>query len=257
MTDATTRAGAILRDLERLASPANVAGMARYGITSANVLGVRMTELRTRARGFKRDHELALALWDTGVYEARLLAAFVDDSTQVTSEQMETWAAAFDSWALCDGVCGHLFDRTSHAVEKAFAWAERDEEYVKRAGFVLMATLAVHDKRAPDDLFVRVLDVVERHAQDPRNFVKKAVNWALRHVGKRNMALNEKAVATARLLAGRDDATARWVGRDALRELTNPKTLERIRTAQSRRRDAARSRSRRRPPADTRARTSR
>lgn len=257
MTRSERQAGELLREFEAMGNPENVAGMARYGIRSAKALGVGMPVVRDRAKAHRRDHELALALWRTGVLELRILAALADDPALVTEDQMEAWALDFDSWALCDGACCVLFDRTRFAVAKARAWVRRKEEYVRRAGFVLMAGLATHDKTAPDGLFLSFLPLIERGAADPRNFVKKAVNWALRGIGKRNLALNAAAVEACRRLLARDEACARWVGRDALAELTNAKTLARIRNARSPRPAPARSRPRPRRPAGTPARTRR
>ncbi len=254
---ATDRAQQILRDLEAMGNPANVEGMARYGIRSARALGITAPVIRARAKALGRDHELAAALWETGVLEVRILAALVDDAARVTEAQMEAWAREFDSWALCDGVCSVLFDRTPFAVGKARAWIRRREEYVRRAGFVLMAALAVHDKAAPDRLFLSFLPLIEKGASDGRNFVKKAVNWALRQIGKRNLALNAATVEVCRRLVAREEAAARWVGRDALAELTSGKTLARIRTARSRPPARARTQSRPRPSAGTLARTRR
>ena len=228
-------AAAILRELEALGNPVNVAGMARYGIRSAQVLGVPAPVVRARAKALGRNHELAAALWQTGVLEARLMAALVDEPAKVTRGQMEAWARDFDSWALCDGACSILFDRTPFAVEKAHAWSRRRAEYVKRAGFVLMAALAVHDKRAPDEVFRDFLPVIERESGDERNFVKKAVNWALRQVGKRNAALHVAAIETCGRLRASRLRSARWIAADALRELTDDKTMERL---QRRRRGA-------------------
>ena len=219
---------ALLRELRAQENPDNVAGMARYGIQSANALGISAPWLRARAKALGRDHELALALWETNIFEARALAGLVDEPSKVTRTQMERWASGFDSWAVCDGICCNLFDRTPFAWEKAYAWAERREEFVKRAGFVLVAGLATHDKKCPDETFVAFLPVIVTHAVDPRPMVKKGVNWALRHIGKRNLALNRVAVPIARQLAESKDASARWVGRDALRELTNEKILARV-----------------------------
>jgi 3-methyladenine DNA glycosylase AlkD len=225
---ASDRARAILDELESLTNPANIAGMARYGIRAAKVYGVGTPVIRRIAKQTGRDHALAAALWKSRALEARLIAGLVEEPAKVTRAQMERWAKGFDSWALCDGICLHLFGRTSHGVPLSLEWAARDEEFVKRAGFVLMAVTAVHDKSAPDELFLRFLSLVEREADDPRNFVRKAVNWALRQIGKRNMALNLAAVAACRRLAARA-GSARWVGTDALRELTSEKTLEGIR----------------------------
>ena len=257
MTRSARMARQLLHEFESLGNPVNVAGMARYGIRSAKVLGISVAVIRSRAKALGRNHDLAAALWKTGVMELRLLAALVDDPALVTEAQMEAWVREFDSWALCDGVCCVLFDRTAFAASKARAWVRRRDEYVRRAGFVLMAGLATHDKSAPDRLFLSFLPLIENRASDPRNLVRKAVNWALRGIGKRNLALNAAAVEVARRLVARDEASARWVGRDALAELTSEKTLARIRNARSPLPAPARNRSRPRPPSGIRARTRR
>jgi 3-methyladenine DNA glycosylase AlkD len=211
--------------------------MARYAIPSENAFGVPVGVLRQYAKQLGRDHGLAAALWETGRYEARMLASFVDEPARVTSAQMDRWSRDFDNWAICDTACFHLFDRTPHAWAKVDAWAGRREEFVKRAAFALLASLSVHDKRAGDDPFLRGLRLVERAATDERNFVKKAVNWALRSVGKRGPALHAAAVSVAQRLAGSSHVAARWVGKDALRELTSPSVRRRV---ESRRPTAAR-----------------
>ena len=216
--------------------------MARYGINVENAFGVSVYALRQVAKRLGTDHALALALWATGNHEARLLACFVDDPAAVTAEQIEAWASDFDSWDICDQATTSLFDLTKHAWSKAAEWARRDEEWVKRGGFALMAGLAVHDKAADDRAFMRLLPLIERGAFDDRNFVKKAVNWALRNIGKRNRALNAAAIACAEKIRaaanssaggerGGDPGTraARWVATDALRELGSEKTQARLR----------------------------
>jgi 3-methyladenine DNA glycosylase AlkD len=180
------------------------------------------------AREIGRDHELAEDLWAAGVHEARILAALVDEPGRVTKTQMERWAADFDSWDVCDQVCMNLFDKTPYAYEKALAWSTRRAEFVKRAGFALMASLAVHDKKAGAGQFSPFLEAIVRQSADERNFVKKAVNWALRQIGKRSHGLNRKAIAAAERIAGIDSKAARWIARDALRELTSDKVRERI-----------------------------
>ena len=222
------RCEGVMAELRARANPENVAGMARYGIATEAALGVSIYDLRPMAKGIRDDHELALTLWQTGVHEARLLAGFIDDPRQVGEEQMEVWAAQFDSWDICDQVCSSLFDRTALAWEKAVEWTARDEEFMKRAGFVLMAALAVHDKSAPDERYVALLPLIAREAGDERNFVKKAVNWALRQIGKRNSALNLAAVAAAREIEAQGSRSARWIARDALRELTSDKVRTRL-----------------------------
>ena len=218
----------ILNELEALADPDNAAGMARYAIGSGRVLGVKIPELRAMAKRLGKDHALALALWATDVHEARLLACFMDDSKQVTDAQMEAWAADFASWDICDQCCNNLFARTPWAYEKAVAWTAREPEFVKRAGYVLMATLAVHDKKVDDGVFAAFLPHIVAGADDPRNFVKKAVNWALRQIGKRSHVLHAQALAAADAIAQLDTPSARWIANDARRELTDPKTVARI-----------------------------
>ncbi len=209
----------ILKQLKSLRNPRNVAGMARFGINPRNTLGVSIPTLRRIARQAGKDHRLAQELWASGIHEARILAAIVDVPEQVTEAQMERWVKDFDSWDVCDQVCSNLFDKTAYAHRKAAQWSRRDDEFVKRAGFVLMAALAVHDKSAPDAAFSKFLPLITRGATDERNFVKKAVNWALRQIGKRNAALNRAAIATAREIQRIDSKSARWVAADALREL--------------------------------------
>ena len=193
--------------------------MARFGITADRALGVRVPDLRRLARRLAPDHELALALWDTGVHEARILASMIDDPAAVTEPQMERWAADFDSWDLCDQCCGNLFDRTPFAAAKAAEWSGRDEEFVKRAGFALMAWMAVHRKDEPDEAFRAFVPFIEREAHDDRNFVKKAVSWALRQIGKRNARLRGAAIAAAERISRDESRAARWIARDVLREL--------------------------------------
>ena len=195
--------------------------MARFGINVDRALGVSVTELRRVARRFGRDHGLARGLWASGVHEARILAALVDDPTKVTEAQAERWVRSFDSWDLCDQVCGNLFDRTPFAFEKAAEWAGREREFEKRAGFALMAMLAVHRKDAPDGAFLPFLAVIEREADDGRNFVKKAVNWALRQIGKRSAPLRTAALRSARRIRAGGTPSARWIAAVAIRELEN------------------------------------
>ncbi|MHB0965083.1 MAG: DNA alkylation repair protein [Bellilinea sp.] len=213
-------AAQLIDHLRLMANPENAAGMARFGINPANTLGVSMPQLRALARG-RRDHQLALELWASRIHEARILAALVDDPALLTEAQMEDWVQDFDSWDVCDQVCMNLFDRSPLAFAKASEWAGREPEFVKRAGFALMACLAWHDKRSPDQRFLEFLPVIQRESTDRRNFVKKAVNWALRQIGKRNPALNRAAVETAREIQAIDSPAARWIAADALRELEN------------------------------------
>lgn len=225
-------AAEIVKKLESLQNPANVEGMKRFGVTAQKAFGISMPILKNFAKEIRKQaenrHELALELWQTEIYEARALAYLIDDAKKVTPAQMDDWAADFDNWAICDGACGHLFCRTGFAYEKAFAWSEREEEFVKRAGIVLMAYLAVHDKKADDKKIARFLPVLETKAGDERNFIKKAVNWSLRQIGKRSLKLNRMAIETAEKIRLRNTKPARWIAADALRELKNEKVLERI-----------------------------
>jgi 3-methyladenine DNA glycosylase AlkD len=203
-------------------------GMARYGIPSDNAFGVTVANMKVLAKRLGRNHELAAALWQTGWYEARMLTSFVDEPARVTSAQMDRWCGDFDNWGICDTVCFHLFDRTPHAWQKVAQWSDRRQEFVKRAAFALLWGLTVHDKHADDAPFIGGLIFVERAATDERHFVKKSVNMALRAIGKRNPALNAAAAAVARRLADSPGAAARWVGKDALRELTSPAVSRRL-----------------------------
>ena len=218
----------VVSELRRLARPCDLEELARYGIRGKEILGVRTPDLMGLAKRLGKDHSLALALWRTGVYEARHLAILVDDPDKVTEAQMERWAKAFDSWAVCDGACLHLFDRTRFAYGKVAEWSSRDEEFVKRASFALMAVLAVHDKDAPDSVFLGWLPMVLRESTDDRAYVKKAVNWALRQIGKRNQHLNKAAIATAVKISRQDSRAARWIASDALRELRSDAVRRRL-----------------------------
>ena len=205
---------------------ANRDGMSRYGIKVDQAFGLSMVELRSLARTIGKDHQLALDLWETGYHESRLLSTIIDVPSKVTEEQMELWVGEFDSWDVCDQCCSNLFSRTPFAVQKANEWALREEEYVKRAGFVLMAALAVHDKKAGDGLFLGFLAVIDSEAaDDDRAFVRKAVNWALRQIGKRNVRLQEAALRTGASVLARGTKSARWIASDALRELRSEKTI--------------------------------
>jgi 3-methyladenine DNA glycosylase AlkD len=218
----------ILAELKSLGSEENRAGQARFGINTACAYGVSIANLRPLAKQLKRDHKLAAALWATGVHEARMLAAFIDEPAKVTSAQMDEWVAEFDSWDLCDQVCMSLFDRTRYVETKIARWAADEREFVRRAAFALLAGHAVHGKGVPDAAFVAMLPLIEQHATDPRNFVKKAVNWALRQIGKRSFALHASALALAEKLASSPDKTARWIGKDAVRELSDPRQIARV-----------------------------
>jgi 3-methyladenine DNA glycosylase AlkD len=209
----------ILAALQAHANPANVAGMARYGINTHGTLGVPVVELRRLAKVIGRDHALALALWESGIHEARILATIIDDPALVTKRQMEHWARDFDSWDVCDQACHNVFRDTPHAWTLAEKWAEARGEFVRRAGFSVMAGLAGKAKDAPDERFEDLLPLIAAAATDERNMVKKAVNWALRAIGKRNARLRRKAIAAAESIGRMDSRSARWVAADALREL--------------------------------------
>jgi 3-methyladenine DNA glycosylase AlkD len=202
--------------------------MARYGIPSDNALGVPMSKMQQLAKRLGRSHELAQALWATGVYEARTVAAFVEEPERLTPAQMDRWCRDFDSWAICDTVCFKLFDQSPHAFGRVTAWAGRSAEFEKRAAFALLASLGGHDRASGDAAFLRCLPLVERAASDERNFVKKGVSWALRSVGRRSAKLHAACVALARRLAASTDASERWVGNDALRDLTKPAVVRRV-----------------------------
>ena len=206
-----------------MGSEKNRQGMARFAINAKNAYGVSIPDLRQLGKKVGKDHKLAAELWQTGVHEGRLLAAFIDDEAKVTSAQLERWVKDFDSWDVCDQCCSSLFDKTPFALKKAVQWSRRREEFVKRAGFVLMASLAVHEKRMPDAEFIRFLRRVREESHDERNFVRKAVNWALRQIGKRNKSLNTAAIGIARQISREDSPAARWISSDALRELTGSK----------------------------------
>lgn len=222
-------AEALIRELRSKADPRAVEGMARFGISSKNTLGLSVPTLRAMSKRIGRDHSLAEDLWRSGIHEARILAAMVEDPAMVTEGQMERWAGDFDSWDVCDGCCGVLFDKTPFAYGKALEWSRRKEEFVKRAGYALMAGLAVHDKRAGDEKFVVFFPAIKRGATDDRNFVKKAVNWALRQIGKRNLRLNREALRVAEEIRRMPEGSARWVASDAIRELRGGSTQRRIR----------------------------
>jgi 3-methyladenine DNA glycosylase AlkD len=218
----------ILGKLKSMSDPKAVAGMARFGINPENTLGVSIPKLRALAKAAGKDHALALRLWESGIHEARILASMVDDPMQATEGQIEVWVGQFDSWDVCDQVCMNLIEKLPFAYRKAFEWSEHGEEFVKRAGFVMMARLAVSDKKADDDVFRRLFPIIKREAGDGRNYVKKAVNWALRQIGKRNAQLNKEAIWLARELQAMEDKAAKWVAADALRELTGEPVQARL-----------------------------
>lgn len=219
----------ILRNLQALSNPGNVAGMARFGINPRHTYGISIPHLRSMAKQIGADHRVAEQLWASGIHEARILASMVERPEFVSEAQMESWVRDFDSWDICDQCCMNLFRKTKFAHRKAAQWSKRKEEFVKRAGFVLMATLAVHDFEARDQAFVKFLPIVKRESTDERNFVKKAVNWALRSIGKRNLYLNRMAIETAREIQATDSGAANWIAANALRELLSVAVLEKLR----------------------------
>ena len=218
----------IIKKLNSLSDPKAVEGMARFGINPKNTFGVSVPNLRAIAKEAGKDHALAQQLWASGIHEAQILASMIDDPKMVTEEQMESWVKDFDSWDVCDQCCMNLFDKTSFAYRKAVQWSARKEGFVKRASFAMMACLAWHDKNADDRQFEPFFPIIKREASDNRNFVKKAVNWALRQIGKRNLNLNEKAIETAREIQEIDLKSAKWVSADAIRELTSQAVRERL-----------------------------
>jgi 3-methyladenine DNA glycosylase AlkD len=201
----------------------------RYGIITPKAYGVPVSVIQQLGKQLGRDHDLAAALWETGWYEARMLTAFVDEPERVTPAQMDRWARDFDNWGICDTICFHLFDRTAHAWKKPGPWSKRREEFVKRAAFALLAGLSLHDKQAKDEAFLRTLPLIEGAAGDERNFVKKGVSWALRVMGRRNRALNAACLDTARRLVESDQPAARWIGRQAAKELSSAAVVRKLR----------------------------
>jgi 3-methyladenine DNA glycosylase AlkD len=232
--------------LERHATQKTREGMARFGIVAPSALGVTVADVRVLGKRIGRRHALADALWGTGIYEARLLAAFVADPAELSPKQMDAWCRDFDNWALCDTLCFHLFDRSAHAFARVKAWAAKRDEFVKRAAFALLASLALHDRRTDDATFVACLPLIEAGASDERNFVKKAVSWALRAVGARSRALHAACLELAgRLVTA--GSTPRWVGKDALRDLTRPRVRAALVAREARRSPAASRAAKKRP----------
>jgi 3-methyladenine DNA glycosylase AlkD len=226
----TKAAAAAVAWLKARGSATFRASLARYGLPTEKAFGNPVGVIQKYGKTLGRDHALARALWATGWTDARMLAAFVGDPARVTAAEMDAWCRDFDSWGIVDTVCFKLWDQSPHAWKKAAQWTTRKPEFEKRAGFVLMACLAAHDKAAPDGKFLAFLPLIEKGAADDRNFVKKGVSWALRHVGHRNAALHAAALKTAERLATSDDAARRWVGKDALRDLTRPAVLNKVKT---------------------------
>lgn len=222
----------IINELRELCDPAKIGDLERYGIKTPKWFGIRTPELKVFAREAKKlvkdRHAVAGELWNSGIYDVRAIAFMIDDPKMVTPEQMDSWAADFDNWATVDGACSYLFCRTPYAYDKAVEWAERKPEFEKRAAFSLMAYLAVHDKKASNEKLAAFLPLIERHSDDERNFVKKAVNWALRQIGKRNAELNILAIESAKRIQAAGTKAGRWIAADALRELQSDAVMERL-----------------------------
>ena len=223
----------VLKKLKKLSNPKNVKGMARFGIKPDKALGISIPNLRKLAKEIGKNHKLALQLWRSEIHEARILAGMIDEADKATEKQMDLWIKGFDSWDVCDQVCANLFDKTSFAFKKAIEWTRREEEFEKRAGFALMACLAWHDKGAGDSKFIKFFPAIKRESIDERNYVKKAVNWALRQIGKRNRNLNKEAIKIALVIQKIESKSARWIANDALRELKSEAVQKRLSTIRS------------------------
>jgi 3-methyladenine DNA glycosylase AlkD len=221
-------AGHIITRIKAWANPVNAAGLARYGINTEGVLGVSMPVLRALAKEIGKDHSLALAVWDSEIHEAKIFASLIDNYREVTLKQMEEWVSDFNSWDICDQVCSNLFQKTPFAIHKALEWSKREEVFVKRAGFVLMARIAMADKTAPDELFDQFYPLIMSESGDDRPMVRKAVNWALRQIGKRNLNLNMRAVEVSQKIRLSGTRAGRWIAADALRELTSANVQVRL-----------------------------
>ncbi len=218
----------VIAKLKALENPETLAGKAHFGIDVSKALGLSMPQIRGIAKQIVKDHQLAEAMWQADIHETRLIASMIDIPSEVTEEQMDRWVLGFNSWDICDQTCGELFDRTPFAILKVHEWAIREEEFVKRAAFALVAWLAVHAKKMPDHELLQFLPLIEAQSTDPRNFVKKAVNWALRQIGKRLAELHTPALKLAMELSGSPDKTARWIGKDAVKELSAEKIRFRL-----------------------------
>jgi 3-methyladenine DNA glycosylase AlkD len=223
----------IISKLKSMSNQKNVEGMARFGINPKNNLGISIYQLRPLAKKIGKNHELSLKLWNSGIHDARLLAVFIEDPKKLTEDQMELWAKDFDSWDVCDQACTSLFDNTPFAWKKIYEWSERNEEFVKRAAFTIIAGLAVHDKKSPDEKFEEFFKIIKKESTDERNYVKKAVNWALRNIGKRNLLLNKKAIKVAKEIKKINSRSAKWIANDAIRELTSSKIQKRVKEKSS------------------------
>lgn len=218
----------VIAELKKNGSEYNRQGMARFGIRVDKAFGVNVPVMRSLAKVIGKDHKLALELWESGYHEARHVASMIDDPKLVSKAQMNKWVRDFNSWDICDGTCSNLFRKTPYAIEKIFEWCEKKDEFVRRAGFSLMCYVAVHHKTRDDEEFLEFFSLIKKYSTDERNFVKKAVNWALRQIGKRSVYLNEEALKVAKEVQALDSKSAKWIAADAIRELTNPKILARL-----------------------------
>ena len=220
--------GQVLKKLKSLANPKAIKGMARFGINVDNAFGVSIPNVRALAKEIGKDHKLAQELWKSGIHEARILAGLIDEPDKVTEKQMDKWVKDFNSWDVCDQVCFNLFDKTEFAFKKINEWSKRDEEFVKRTAFALMAGLAIHNNTIGNKEFEKFFPIIIREARDERNFVRKAVNWALRQIGKRNINLNKRATQVAKQIQKMDSKSAKWIANDAIREFANPQIQARL-----------------------------
>lgn len=219
----------VLDKLNKKAKPDQLEGMARFGIVGDQRMGVSVPDMRKVAKEIGKDHQLALELWDTGIPEAMIVAGMVAEPDKLTESQMEDWVVDINSWDICDQVCMNLFEKSAYVEQKIYEWSEREEEFVKRTAFALIACLAWHDKDANDQAFTKYFPVIKNGSMDDRNFVKKAVNWALRNIGKRNIELNQAALQVAREIQAVDSKSSRWIASNAIRELESEKVQERLR----------------------------
>jgi 3-methyladenine DNA glycosylase AlkD len=220
----------VLKELKFLSNAKAIKGMARFGINIDKAFGVSMPNVRALAKEIGKDHELAQELWKSGIHEARILAGLIDEPDKVLEKQMDRWVKDFNSWDVCDQVCFNLFDKTEFVFQKINEWSKREEEFVKRTGFALMASLAIHNKKISDKEFENFFPIIIREARDERNFVRKAVNWALRQIGKRNINLNKKAIKIAEQIQKIDSKSAKWIANDAIRELSSQQIQNRLKS---------------------------
>jgi 3-methyladenine DNA glycosylase AlkD len=218
----------IIKELKKLSNPQDKKGMKRFGINPEKALGIRIWKLRKLAKKISKNHQIATELWDTDIHEARLLATMIDEPEEVTEKQMDEWVSDFNSWDICDQCCSNLFDKTQFLHKKILEWSKDQREFVRRAGFVLISTSSIHRKNWEDKEFERYFPLIEKYSDDERNFVKKAVNWAIRQVGKRNKKLNKKCIALSKKIQKKDSKAAKWIASDAIRELQSEKIQKRL-----------------------------